>query len=134
MQCTKKTLSCRLNLFLKDFYNKEMKFFPKSILAIASIIVSLLFVGKVPARTSAKKENCIASKSEAQSVSTSLKRLRVLKKENENLFDKYKNDFKAKIKISSNLFIIKIRSKTLSLRKKFLEKKHNKLRCKGPTS
>ena len=111
-----------------------MKFFPKSILAIASIIVSLLFIGKVPARASVKKNSCKVSKREVQSVSKSLKRLRVLKKKNENLFDKYKNNFKAKIKISSNLFIIKIRSKTLSLRKKFLEKKHNQLRCKGPTS
>ena len=131
---TKEFLSCRLNLFLKGFYNEGMKFFPSSLLALAPIIITLLCEAKAPAGATATKEKCKASKEELRSVSKDLKRLSDLKKKNEGLFDKYKGDFKAKIKISSNLFIIRIRSKSLKLRKKFLKEKYHQLRCKGTLS
>ena len=129
-----KFLSCRLNLFLKGFYNGGMKFFPISLLALAPIIITLLCEAKATGNNTVTKERCNTSKKELRSVSKDLKRLTDLKKKNEGLFDKYKDDFKAKIKISSNLFIIRIRSKSLSLRKQFLKEKHLQLRCKGQNS
>ena len=131
---TKKFLSCRLNLFLKGFYNGGMKFFPSSLLALAPIIITLLCEAKALGNATVTKDKCVASKKELRSVSKDLKRLTDLKMKNEGLFDKYKGDFKAKIKISSNLFIIRIRSKSLNLRKQFLKEKHHQLRCKGPLS
>ena len=131
---TKKFLSCRLNLFLKGFYNGGMKFFPNSLLALAPIIITLLCEAKTTSNATVTKEECKASKKELRNVSKDLKRLTDLKRKNEGLFDKYKGDFKAKIKISSNLFIIRIRSKSLNLRKQFLKEKHHQLRCKGPLS
>ena len=111
-----------------------MKFFPSLLLALAPTIICLFSEAKVPAQTPTTKQECEASKKELQIVTKKLERLIKLKDENESLFEKYKSDFKAKIKVSSNLLIIHLRSKTLTMRKKSLKEKQNQINCKGPTS
>ena len=66
---TNKFLSCRLNLFLKGFYNGGMKFFPSSLLALAPIIITLLCEAKALGNTTVTKRKCKASKKELRSVS-----------------------------------------------------------------
>ena len=124
-------LTCRLNLFLNPPYNRMMKLFPSLLKFIASLSVSLLSEAQGAEKTGGE---CIALKIQTHRVNKRLTRLVHLKRRNEGLFDKYKNNFNAKIKISSNLFIIQTKSESLLLRKKFLQKKHNKLQCQGAPS
>ena len=111
-----------------------MKFFPSLLMALAPIIFVIFSEAKVPVQASITKKRCAAQRKEFQVITKKLERLKKLQKENESLFYKYKSDFKAKLKISSNLEVIQIRSKTLNLRKKSLKEKLHRKSCKGPIS
>ena len=108
-----------------------MKIFPITLL----IIPLLLFVTTHEVKSAERTfDVCDATKREAKKVSRKFTKLMELKKKNEELFDKFKNNFNAKVKISSNLFIIQTRTEPLILRKKLLTKQRLQLRCQGPTS
>ena len=63
-----------------------------------------------------------------------IKRLERLKRKNEKLFEKYQSNFSAKIKISSNLFIIQTRTESRALEISSLNKKMKEKSCQAKST
>ena len=102
---------------IKRPYNKSMKLF----LFIPTLLFFFPALGKECQEWAAQKSK----------LGLEIKRLKRLKTKNENLFEKYQSNFSAKIKISSNLFIIQTRAESKTLEINSLNKKMKGKNCQA---